>query len=290
MVLRVCRHIIGGPNDVDDAFQATFLVLARKARSVRVGDSLGPWLYGVACRVATRARAVSRRRNRRETTGVGEITAAASDADALADIRPVLHEEIGRLPAKYRTPVVLCHLDGLTHEEAARQLRCPVGTVSGRLSRARRLLRARLTRRGLSPTAPAVVAALAPQSAKAMPPSLLASTVEAATAKVVSPAVVSLTRGVLKVMLLHKLKLGTIVAAAICVLAVGAGYVAGHASDAAFLPAQSEPGQAPKAQTPAATPGSPPPAPPPQHPGTLPAGPRACPSRARLGDSTPRSA
>ena len=153
MVLGVCRHILRRPQDVDDAFQATFLVLVRKARSIRVDESLGPWLYGVAYRTAIRARSKAARHHLEE---MNDLEAAAADPAGGAfawEIRPMLHEELNRLPEKYRSPIVLCHLEGKSHEEAARMLDWPVGTLSGRLSRGRQLLKDRLQRRGLTASA-----------------------------------------------------------------------------------------------------------------------------------------
>ena len=153
MVLGVCRRVLSDPHDVEDAFQATFLVLVRKAHSLRRRDLLGNWLYGVAHRVAVRARANAARRRTRERSGA-EAAAGKPPRDGdWRDLRPVLDEEIARLPEKYRAPVVLCFLEGQTHEEAARQLRWPLGTVKSRLARARARLQGRLTRRGLAPSA-----------------------------------------------------------------------------------------------------------------------------------------
>ncbi len=230
MVRATCRRALGDLDLADDAFQATFLVLVRRARSVRVGESLGPWLHAVARRVAAKARAV----RGRSPAAVDPDRLAAPDRDGPApDLRPVVDEEVGRLPERYRAPVVLCHLEGRTLAEAARLLRCPVGTVSGRLSRARGLLRDRLARRGLG--ASAVVAALAEGAgeAGAVPPPLLRATAEAATLFAVggtAPAsILQLTRGVAFAMLVNKLKLaGLAASAAVAVLAVGAGYVAGQ--------------------------------------------------------------
>jgi RNA polymerase sigma factor (sigma-70 family) len=168
MVLGVCRRVLDRPEDVEDAFQATFLVLARKAGGLRERGALGTWLYGVAHRVALRARSQSARRRARERTAVGEVLGLGPDrlggpgpdSGPDPDLGPVLDEELGRLPAHYREAVVLCYLDGLTHEQAARQLGWPIGTVKGRLARARELLRGRLTRRGLTLSAAALVARL----------------------------------------------------------------------------------------------------------------------------------
>jgi len=233
MVLGVCRHFLGDANDAHDAFQATFLVLVRRARSVRFDDSLGPWLYGVSCRVAARARSDSARRRAREAGGVDTL-AAPPDRDAdRNDVQAVLHAELNRLPEKYRVPVVLCHLEGMTHEEAARTLRCPVGTVSGRLSRARSLLRSRLTRRGMGATASAAVGAVLPRPADAsVPPAFFKPTLQAAArlaaGQPVATPVWKLTQGVLIAMFLNKLKVVTGVACFGGLLALGAGYVAGQ--------------------------------------------------------------
>ena len=157
MVLGVCRRVLGDEHVAADAFQAVFLVLARKARSVRVDDSLGRWLHGVSVRVARRARAVAAaersrvQQSRRVRPGRSSrpVRLLASETSC----ESVIDEEIARLPGRYRSAVVLCYLEGLTQEQAARRLRCPVGTVESRLHRARERLRPRLSRRGLAPTA-----------------------------------------------------------------------------------------------------------------------------------------
>jgi HlyD family secretion protein len=133
MVLGVCRRALADPADVEDAFQATFLVLVRRAGSVRVGDSLGRWLYGVSRRVAAKARARSSRARIRTTPLEVEPAAPDTPADQ-SGLLAALDDEVSRLPEKYRAPVVFCHLEGLSHAEAADRLRWPVGTVSGRLS------------------------------------------------------------------------------------------------------------------------------------------------------------
>jgi RNA polymerase sigma factor (sigma-70 family) len=150
MVWAVCRRSARDPNDADDAFQATFLILARSARSIRNRERLGPWLHGVAYRVAIRARA------RQEVTkcGLKGLRLVGPDSPSLeAEARErahLLHEEIERLPGKYRDPIILCHLQGCSHEEAAERLGWPVGTVRGRLARGRDQLRDRLQRRGIA--------------------------------------------------------------------------------------------------------------------------------------------
>jgi RNA polymerase sigma factor (sigma-70 family) len=142
LVLGVCRQVLGGEQDAEDAFQAAFLVLARKADSVRRRGALPAWLYRVAVNIARTARSGAARRRALERQAARLSSAASTGASQPLDWQP-LHEEVGRLPAKYRSPVVLCYLAGRTHEEAARELGWPVGTVKGRLARARTLLRAR---------------------------------------------------------------------------------------------------------------------------------------------------
>jgi RNA polymerase sigma factor (sigma-70 family) len=161
MVLGVCRHILNQHQDAEDAFQATFLVLARKGGSIRDRRVLARWLYEVAYRIAMRARTNGVRRRTHERQG-GEMAATVTnDNHGWVELRPVLHEEVNRLPEKYRVPVILCYLEGKTNEEVAEQLKWPVGTVKGRLSRARDLLRSRLSRRGLALSAAFLVTALA---------------------------------------------------------------------------------------------------------------------------------
>jgi RNA polymerase sigma factor (sigma-70 family) len=156
MVLRVCRQVIGDRQDAEDAAQAVFLVLARKASSIRVDDTLASWLHGVARRVAAKARgrAAARRQIEQRTAIAAAMVRHLDrndDGGPSVDEWEAVHDEVGRLPEKYRTPVVLCYLQGQTYEQAARRIGCPVGTVRVRLSRARERLRGRLTRRGFGP-------------------------------------------------------------------------------------------------------------------------------------------
>ena len=163
MVLRVCRNLLRDEADVADAFQATFLVLVRKRETVRRLESVGGWLYGVACRVAARARVDAARRQKAEQRAALRVVEAVDQADenpVNKDFSPVVQEEVRRLPEKYRAVVVLCYWQSLTHEQAAAQLGCPLGTVHSRLRRARKLLHRRLTRRGLAPLAGVVATAL----------------------------------------------------------------------------------------------------------------------------------
>jgi RNA polymerase sigma factor (sigma-70 family) len=234
MVLGVCGRILRDPHAAEDAFQATFLLLARKAGSVRKQESVGPWLYGVARRVALEARGVASRRPmpvRLDPDGPG----VEDDEDGLerAELYAALHEELGRLPEKYRAPLVLCYVEGLTHEAAARQLGWPLGTVRVRIARGRDLLGMRLTRRGLTSAAVLLALSLLPKTAAAVPPRLVEVTVRAA-ARVVAgekvtrgevPArVVDLERKVRKAMHLSGLKWTT--AFALAVVVTGAGVAA----------------------------------------------------------------
>ncbi len=206
MVLGVCRRALRNPEDVADAFQATFLILVRKADSVRVDDSLGRWLYGVSRRVSVRAKLAEARRSARQVPGAELAAAPADDADR-DELRDVLDEEIGRLPEKFRSAVVLCELQGFGHDEAARRLGCAVGTVKSRLSRAREKLRSRLIRRGVAPAAWAVYAE---SSSAAVPAKLMEATINSATAGAdgsIPPAVTFLIEGVLRAMLLKKVSM-----------------------------------------------------------------------------------
>jgi RNA polymerase sigma factor (sigma-70 family) len=232
MVLGVCRHLLFNIQDVEDAFQATFVVLVSKAASIRSRTLLAGWLYRVAYRVAMRARVHAARRRDREVAGV-ETMAAEPDAEAIdPQLRPLLHEELNRLPEKYRLLIVLCYLQGKTHEEAARQLACPIGTVKGRLARAREMLRPRLARRGLTLSAAALASALTLKSASAtVPLPLMSSTLkaamliaagQAAAAGMVPMQVAALSQGVLRSMFLTKLTAACAVVFGIVVLGAGA--------------------------------------------------------------------
>ncbi len=218
MVLGLCRRFLRDPRDIEDAFQATFLVLLRKAPGIRDGSLLSNWLYGVALRVATRARAnLLRRRGREQAIGDAEFPAMPEFHDILG-IGPVLDQELSRLPAKYRAPLVLCYLRGQTHDQAATELKCPVGTVRSRMARGRDLLKRRLTRRGLAPSASLFGAGHGVQThllTEAVPPQLVASTVQAAFALgsshtagsgAAAASVLALTQGVVTSMKIAQLK------------------------------------------------------------------------------------
>jgi RNA polymerase sigma factor (sigma-70 family) len=184
MVLGVCRQILTDHNDAEDAFQATFLVLARKARSIRDRRVLGRWLYEVAYRIAVRAKVRTARRRAHERQGA-EMWAVApglDDRPARGELLAVIHDEINRLPNTYRSAVVLCYLEGHTNEQAAALLSWPVGTVKGRLSRARDLLRTRLSRRGVALSAALLAILLCEDMAPAgsLTPALVDSAVRTA--------------------------------------------------------------------------------------------------------------
>ncbi len=189
MVHRVCLNILGNPADASDAFQATFLVLVRKRASVHRLDSLGGWLHGVACRVAARIRVELARRRVHEERASLKVHEAVEGSDPLperAETSLAIQREVALLPEKYRSVVVLCYWEGLTQEQAADRLDCPIGTVRSRLARARDILGKRLLRRGLAPLA-AIVAALGDSTTRAVvvgtvPLSLVRATVAAATA------------------------------------------------------------------------------------------------------------
>jgi RNA polymerase sigma factor (sigma-70 family) len=232
MVWGVCRRVLADHNDAEDAFQATFLVLARRAASVRPRERVGSWLYGVARQTARKARATRARRRARE--GPASEFPEPEARCPRDDQAELIEHELSRLPDKYRAPVVLCVLERLTHEEAAARLGWPVGTIAGRLSRARALLAARLTRRGVATAGVAVAAAMARAETAAsagVPDRLITSTVEttglfaAGGAEAVPAEVARLTSEVLKTMLLTKLtKTAAVAAAALLGLALaGAG-------------------------------------------------------------------
>ena len=229
MVLATCRGVTRSHVDAEDAFQATFLILARKAGSIWVGESLGGWLHRVARRVAIQAVADAGRRRDRERAGGRRSSAERSPSCPWDDLLPVLHEEIGRLPEKYRMAIVLCDLEDLTRDEAAAQLGWPPGTVAGRLSRGRKLLHDRMTRRGATPSFQ-WIAATSSARATVVPPAWIEAAVGFAVGRngagAASSAAVSWSGRVLKAMFLTKLlksilALSLAVGAASALLGVG---------------------------------------------------------------------
>ncbi len=226
MIMHVCRQLLDD-HHAEDAFQAVFLVLACKARSIRDPDKLGNWLYGVALRTATKAQGTARSASqerggqRHETFGAGpgvsvEPMVQPAEQRVLArEQAEILHREIDRLPGPFRQPIVLCYFEGLTLDEAAQRLRCPAGTVRSRLARACDKLRRGLTRRGVVLSGAGLVAALSSRSASASVSSLLCDNTtraainfaagQAATGTV-SASVTALAQEVLRSMLIHKLR------------------------------------------------------------------------------------
>jgi RNA polymerase sigma factor (sigma-70 family) len=232
MVWGVCRRVLRDHHDAEDAFQATFLILARKAASIMPREKLGNWLYGVAYRTAMKARTKRTKRRGREGQAPNMPEPMSVPDDLRDELAESLDRELSRLPEKYRIPIVLCDLEGGTHKEAASQLGWPIGTVSSRLSRARSKLARRLSRRGVSLSSGSMAVLLTADSASADaltkligPTSRAASLVaagRAATTGIVSAEVAALAEGVIKAMMLSKLKVVTAVLA-VCLALVAGG-------------------------------------------------------------------
>jgi RNA polymerase sigma factor (sigma-70 family) len=225
MVLRLCRSVLRDLHAAEDAFQATFLVLACKASAIRKRQSVASWLYGVALRVARRARARGEQRRRLEAPGVAEPAAPPAGDTDLQELRWLLAEELQRLPEKYRAPLVLCYLEGKTNQAAARELGWPSGSMSRRLERGRELLRERLTARGLAVSAALLGLCAEGPALAAVPASLCDATLRsvalfAAGATAPAAAPVALAQGVLRAMSAAKLKL---LAPVLLVAALAAG-------------------------------------------------------------------
>ena len=264
MVLGVCRRMLADPHDVDDAFQATFLVLVRRAGSIRDRDLVGPWLHGVAARVARRARAESSRRKARERVAVvpEAVEAVAEVEPGWPELRALIDEEIDRLPEHHRRAVVLCDVEGLSREEAAIRLGWTPNMVRGRLERARGRLRGRLARRGLAP--PGAWSALVASTPVPPPAPLASSTIRAALASpggqvgaglATAPAV-ALSRGVLRMMMLAKMKIGLAVLCSAGFVAAGSGMLAAQGPGGGVNPTPSKPvAEAPAPQRAAPGPG-----------------------------------
>ncbi len=234
MVLGVCRRLLQNEADAEDAFQATFLVLVRKAASIQPRGLVGHWLYGVAYKTALKAKAATARRRARERE-VGAMPRTEASGEVWPHLLALLDQELHGLPDKYRMPIVLCDLEGKTRKETARQLGWAEGTVASRHVRARVRLAKRLARHGLALSSAALALALSPNAAWAcVPTSLAVSTIKAATlvaagraaAGVISAQVAALTEGVLRAMLLTKLKIATALVLAVSLVAAGAGLLA----------------------------------------------------------------
>jgi RNA polymerase sigma factor (sigma-70 family) len=248
MVLSLCRRLVRNPADVEDAFQATWITLARKAVGIRRPEAVASWLYKVAFRAAGQVKATPE-----ELSGcngrLDDLPDKVPQSDPLGpDGRLALDEEIARLPAKYRAAIVLCYLEGKSILEASRQLSCPRGTVLSRLARARDRLRIRLKSRGFAISSGNMTPILAMQSAPAVVPAALANVATQAAipitsmreaAAIVSPKAASLAEGVCRVMTLTRMKMTVALVLGLGVLGGGAGLV-GHAalSATSFLPPQ----------------------------------------------------
>jgi RNA polymerase sigma factor (sigma-70 family) len=227
MVWGVCRRLLNH-HDAEDAFQATFLVLVRKAADVP-GQVVANWLYGVARQTAVRLRATAAKRGRRERQVVNMPEPTVAEVRD-ADLQTVLDEELSRLPDHYRGVIVLCDLEGMTRKQAARQLGIAEGSVASRLARARVMLAKRLTQRGVVFSGGSVAAVLLAGSASATaPPTLVASTIKAASllaagqaAGFVSVEVAALTEGVVKAMFVTKIKAALVVVLILGFVATGA--------------------------------------------------------------------
>src|SRR5262245_8703624 len=230
MVLSVARRVLGHVQDAEDTFQATFLVLAKRAASIQRRELLGNWLYGVAYRTALEARRLESRRRASEMQVSVMPEPAVCPPEAGRELPALVDQELARLPDKYRIPIVLCDLEGRSRKDVARRLGIPEGTLSSRLATARQRLARRLTQRGVTLSAGAVAVALTQSAAAAAPcAALVGSTVRAAVlvsagapcAGAVSTKALALLNGVVHAMFLTKLKNAALVVVAICLLGVG---------------------------------------------------------------------
>lgn len=241
LVLGVCRRLLRDPRDVEDAFQAVFLTLLKKAGQLRDRSALAAWLYRIAYRVCLRALGSNQR------TAAGplpvEECVAPPEIDELLwrDLRPVLDAEVNALPERYRVPFVLCHLQGRTNQEAADVLGCPLGTILSRLHWARERLRTRLTRRGVAVSTALFAALTSSAGAAEVPAGLLKITLDVLSPVAVSARAAALSEGVLRAMYLTKLKATTALLALAVAVTVGTWGVL-HRADAA---APQPPGKTP---------------------------------------------
>jgi RNA polymerase sigma factor (sigma-70 family) len=231
MVFGVCRRLLGNFHDAEDAFQAAFLVLARKAASIRPRDMVANWLYGVAYRTASKAKIIAMRRQSKEKQIVDMPHPSVEPSAIRPDWYPLLDQELKRLPDKLRVPILLCDLEGRTRREAARRLQVPDGTLSNRLAAGRRILARRLASRGVSLGAGGIAALIAADASAAVPAALELAAVNAGTvvaaggaaASVVSAHVVTLTQGVLQTMWLTNIKVATVALTALALIGTGTG-------------------------------------------------------------------
>lgn len=262
LVMRVCRQVLQNSEEVNDAFQATFIVLARKAQTVKQSEALAGWLHRVALHIALQARARAAKRQTHEKQVAAMRKEETVDLTDLHDVWPILHDEVNQLPAKYRTPVVLCYLDGKTNEEAASQLNWPVGTVKTRLAQGREMLRDRLQRRGVVLPIGLIGAALLgeAQAEAAVSPALMEATLravslasdadEAAVAAELSADVSSLADSAIETLFVSKFKaVAALVTLSLGIASTGTGlwwYATSpvdHSETAVLLPDGSDPQQ-----------------------------------------------
>ncbi|MCI0639855.1 MAG: sigma-70 family RNA polymerase sigma factor [Gemmataceae bacterium] len=245
LVLGLCRRVLQNADDADDACQATFLVLARKASALRKRKGLGGWLHGVAYRVAANLRRQRARRLRREHSAASSPHRPHSPEGrdvTWGELQTVLDEELQRLPDRYRAPLILCYLDGKTRDEAAQEIGVSPGALHGLLERGRKLLRKRFSQRGVTLSAALFASAFSVSQTKAaLSPALVIASTKAATAMLggqplcaVAPHVLSLAEEVMKVMFFTKLKIGTalfVCAGLLAALVGGALQSVSHAQD-----------------------------------------------------------
>jgi RNA polymerase sigma factor (sigma-70 family) len=253
MVLRVCRSIVDDPHEAMDAYQATFLTLVRRGPTLWVRDSLGPWLHRVACRAAGHVRAAaSRRRALEQRLAVATANRERPDEFRTRDLAAVLHEELDRLPERFRVPILLCDLEGRTCEETARHLGCPVGTVGSRLARGRQRLRDRLTRLGFAPATGSLGLVLAAEAneARASAPFTeyfvrigVQVAVDHASAERTSSAVVMLSKTLSRSLVMEKIRSMTVAIAT----AAGVLFIAGWTYHAIAQPQAPPPNTEPSA-------------------------------------------
>jgi RNA polymerase sigma factor (sigma-70 family) len=246
MVLRVCERILGQAQDAEDAFQATFLVFCRKAASLRDRRGVGSWLFGVASRVARKARVASRRRVAHEAHAAPRNSSADPPAPSIEDAQALLDEQLALLPEAYRSVLILCYVQGLTRDQVAEQLRLSLAGVKKRLERGRELLRNRLARRGVRLSAALFGTLLAGEGMAAVPPALATATVRnslaLASGQSQAPAgAMELYRGVLRTMYLTKLKVIGVTAMILLGIALSIGF--GYEAVSAKPPVAASPTQ-----------------------------------------------
>jgi len=221
LVLGVCRRLLNHEQNAEDAFQATFLLLANKASSIRWHESVASWLYEAAYRIASKARVRDARRGKHEREAAAMTPLQAAGQPSTSDLRQVLDDELHRLPENLRMPLLLCYLQGKSREEAATQLGCTPIVVKGRLERGRDMLRGRLERRGLAMTSALLPVALTQEAVAAVPATLAAGTVKVALAGTAAAPVLLMVQGAMNAMFWKKIKLATL--AVLTMTAVGAG-------------------------------------------------------------------